>query len=230
MRDLLIITPTRGRPDSARRLIDAVAATRTADTCLALAMDDDDRSYDDPYWESLPDWVDVIRGPRQGCPAWTNQVADMYQGGFRALASLGDDHVPETLGWDTILLGTIDAMGGTGLAFGDDCLQHELLATAPVISADIVQALGWFMLPGIKHVYADNIWMEIAQGAGCLRYVPDVVIRHLHWSAGTAPMDQLYAERGHLWAGDEQTWRNWQAEDKAIDVEKVRALVPAGGG
>ena len=65
LRDLLIITPTRGRPRNADRLIGAVEATRTAQTDLILAIDDDDDSY-----ANLRMGARVIRGARQTCTAW----------------------------------------------------------------------------------------------------------------------------------------------------------------
>jgi hypothetical protein len=222
MRDLLIITPTRGRPASAQRLINAVQSTATAQTDLVLAVDDDDLGTYEPL--SLTGQAYLMSGPRTTCPAWTNRVAARYEGEYRAFASLGDDHVPETPGWDSILLGAIDAMGGTGLAFGWDCVRPDQLATAPVISASIVAALGWLMLPTVQHVFADDCWTEIAREAGCLRYVPEVIIRHLHWSNGTAPRDVTYLERDHLWPADEAAYHAWQREGKAADVEKVRAL------
>src|SRR5580704_18725084 len=115
MRDLLIITPTRGRPGNARRLADAVAATCTADTELLFAVDDDDASYDD-----VPINAAMIRGPRKTCPAWSNWLAAEYGPGYRAVASLGDDHLPRTRGWDTLMLDALDGMGGTGIVYGDD--------------------------------------------------------------------------------------------------------------
>ena len=42
MRDLLVITPSRGRPDGMKRLAHAVAATAQAETDLIFAVDDDD--------------------------------------------------------------------------------------------------------------------------------------------------------------------------------------------
>lgn len=222
MRDLLIVTPTRQRPDSARRLAAAVAQTATADTVLLLAIDDDDPSYDDGIAGAQ-----VIRGPRRSCVQWSNLVAAEYGPRYRAVASLGDDHVPETPGWDSRLLAAIDGMGGTGIAYGDDGLQHENLPTAPVVSTDIVTALGWLFLPQVAHFFADNAWKDIAQGAGCLRYLPDVVIRHLHCCNGAAPRDQVYAAEEPAMEPDRAAYEAWRADPSgmAAGVAKVRALM-----
>ena len=222
LRDCLIITPTRQRKDNAQRLIDSVAATATAQTDLILAVDDDDAHS---YTGLRAGRARVLVGPRQTCPAWTNQIARDYGGGYRALASLGDDHVPETYGWDSLLLGAIDAMGGTGIAYGDDCLQHEKLPTAPVISSDIVVALGWLFLPGLTHFYCDDVWKALAE-PDLLAYVPEVIIRHLHFSVGTAPRDGTYAEAEPSMGADAAAYGAWYHDPagRLAAREKVRRL------
>ena len=222
MRDLLIITPTRGRPGSAQRLAFAVLATATAATDLILAIDDDDPSYDDL---AAGERLMLIRGPRMTCPAWTNKVAGFMGDQYRALASLGDDHVPLTPGWDTLMLDAIAGMGGTGIAYGDDGLQHENLPTAPVISSDIPAVLGWMMLPACWHLFCDNVWLDLGRAAGCLRYLPQVAIRHLHYTSGLSPLDATYAEAAPSWAPDEAAYHAWRRDEMAADVEKIRKLL-----
>lgn len=224
MRDLLIITPTRQRPDSARRLARAVTETATADTVLLLAVDDDDPSYDGGV-----EGAQIIRGPRLNCVKWSNLLAARHGPGYRAVASLGDDHVPLTYGWDSALLEAIDDMGGTGIAYGDDTLQHDNLPTAPVISTDIPAALGWLFHPGMLHYYCDNAWKDVAAGAGCLAYRPDVTVQHLHYSAGTAPRDPVYADEEPAMEPDRATYEAWRAspDGMAADVARVRALMAA---
>lgn len=224
MRDLLIVTPTRQRPDSARRLAAAVRDTATAGTVLMLAVDDDDPSYGDGV-----EGAEIIRGPRRSCVQWSNLIAAEHGPGYRAVASLGDDHVPETPGWDTALLAAIDAMGGTGIAYGDDALQGQNLPTAPVVSSDIVAALGWLFLPQMRHFFCDNAWKDIAQGAGCLAWLPGVVVRHLHCCNGTAPHDAVYASEEPAMEPDRATYEAWRdhPDGMAADVAKVRALMAA---
>lgn len=221
MRDLLVITPTRGRPASARRLTDAVMDTATAATDLVFAIDDDDLSYDGL---SAGERAMQVHGPRRTCTEWTNQIASFMGDQYRALASLGDDHVPVTPGWDTMLLAAIDDMGGTGIAYGDDGLQGEFLPTAPVISSDIIATLGWMFWPPIVHVFADNVWLDLGREAECLRYVPGVRIEHLHYTSGLSPHDQTYADRDPFWAQDEAAYHAWRRDSLAADAEKIRRL------
>ncbi len=109
MRDLLIITPSRRRPASVKRLTEAVAETCTARTDLVFAFDDDDPDVPDSI--AAAGAAAHVTGPRQSMCAWTNVVAAEHVGEYRALASLGDDHVPRTKGWDTMLLESLDRSG-----------------------------------------------------------------------------------------------------------------------
>ena len=224
MRDLLIITPTRGRPANALRLAEAVADTCTAQTDLAFAIDDDDTSYD-----NIPIGATVVRGPRKTCPAWSNWIAAEYGHEYRAVASLGDDHLPRTKGWDTLMLDALGSLGGTGIVYGDDIGQGVNLPTAPVISSDIPAALGWLFLPTARHLFCDNTWLDLGREAGCLRYLPGVVIEHLHYSRGASPHDRTYEETRGAWAADEVAYQAWRLGGMAADVDKIRKLrTPAG--
>jgi hypothetical protein len=229
MRDLLIITPTRKRLKNAQRLVDAVAGTVTMQTDLVLAVDaDDEQSYAGKL--RLAPNVKVVMGPRKTCIEWTNKLAAEMGKDYRALASFGDDHAPLTHGWDAHLLAAIDEMGGTGIAYGNDTAQGQNLPTAPVVSTEIVTALGWFMYPGFGHFFADNVWKDIAMEASCLAYLPQVIIKHNHFAFGTAAPDATYAEAAPAWAADEPAYWSWRSspDGLAADVKKVRALCQRG--
>jgi hypothetical protein len=224
VRDLLIITPSRRRPASVKRLTEAVEQTCTADTDLIFAFDDDDPELE----ASVAAAGNSIHahGPRQSMCAWTNLIAHDYAGDFRAIASLGDDHVPRTKGWDTMLLDGLDRFGGTGIAYGNDELAPDL-PTAAVVTSDIVKALGWMCLPGLSSYCPDNVWFDLGDGAGCLVHRMDVIIAHLHWTSGLAPGDETYAEAGgfRLEHPDWAVYQAWRNERMADDVAIVKGLL-----
>lgn len=107
------------------------------------------------------------------------------------LGFMGDDHIPRTPEWD-IQVSTALSELGTGLVYGDDLLQHERLPTAAFMTKDIIQALGYMVPPEFKHLYVDDWWKEVATRAGCLRYLPEVIIEHLHYLVGKAEKDETY--------------------------------------
>lgn len=225
MRDLLIITPSRRRPSSVKRLTEAVADTCTAQTDLIFAFDDDDPDLKASI-KAAGGMPRPFVGPRRSMCAWTNHVAAAYASGYRALASLGDDHVPRTKGWDTMLLDSLDTFGGTGIAYGNDELAPDL-PTAAVVTSDIVKALGWMCLPGLSSYCPDNVWFDLGDGAGCLVHRMDVIIAHLHWTSGLAPGDETYADAGgfRLEHPDWAVYQAWRSERMAQDVATVKGLM-----
>lgn len=224
MRDLLVITPTRGRLASAIRLADAIRQTSELDTQLTFGIDADDHSYDGLEGD-LPD-VWFVRGTRRTYSTWTNDLAGMNGDRFRYLASLSDDHLPETKGWDRLLIEANDLAGGTGIVYGNDMLQGVNLPTAWVVSSDIVRALGWMTLPQLDHMFCDNVTLDIAANAGCLAYMNEVIIRHLHYTAGLSQVDQTARDGMATWAHDEAAYHAWKRDGMAADVAKVKALLP----
>jgi hypothetical protein len=158
---------------------------------------------------------------------WTNRIAAVNAGEYRAFASLGDDHVPRTQGWDGLLLDALCDLNdsGTGIAYGDDLHQGQRLPTAPVVSADIVEALGWMCEPSLAHMYVDNVWRDLGRGAGCLAYVPGVVVEHCHPDAGKASPDGTYAESRSAETADREAYGRWQRERMADDAAAVKALL-----
>ena len=68
----------------------------------------------------------------------TNEVAVRRAGEYPFLASLGDDMVPRTPGWDRALIRGIERMGGTGIVYPWDGIREDI-PEAVVLSSDIVR-------------------------------------------------------------------------------------------
>jgi hypothetical protein len=222
VRDLLVITPSRGRPERLREMLSATLGLSRAETDVAVAIDDDQAvMYAGVSTDPNVEW---FTGRRDTLSGWTNRLAMLYARQYRALASFGDDHLPRTEGWDARLLAAIDAMGGTGIAYGNDLIFGEGLPTAPVISSDIVRALGWMCLPSLRHMAVDLVWKDLGIGADCLAYVPGVTIEHVHWCAGKAPLDPVYAESEAGKEADRARYFAWRDNGMAADVDKILAL------
>ena len=230
MRDLLVITPSRGRPHGMRRLADAIRDTARAETDLFFATDDDDPASAGAALaagEALGDRVRLVHGPRQTLIEWTNQIAAAEAPNYRALASFGDDHVPRTEGWDVQMLATLEERG-PGIAYADDLnprnYQGGPMVTAPVMSSQIVTALGWMCYPPLIHFYADNIWEDLGRDAGCLYWLPGIVIDHRHYTVtGEAP-DATYSQAHASWDQDQRAFFQWREHHRAGDSATVRKI------
>jgi hypothetical protein len=223
--DLLIIVPSRGRPANVRRLIQALAQTMQSRAELALGLDDDDPTVPETCAAvaDAPFPVSLHTGRRNTWAGWTNDIAIPAADRFRALCSLGDDHVPLTQAWDTQLIGAIDTVGGTGFAYANDLLQGYRLPTAVMVSSDIVRALGWLCQPSLRHYFADNVWLALGESAECITYLPSVTIEHRH-RVRTGQSDATYSEASAHWQADRAAYHAWCQEQQAADVLKIKEL------
>lgn len=228
MADLTVIVPSRERPTAAGPLVEAFKATCTTDTRLVFAVDESDPTQQD--------YIDVAFGANWPvsvfvCPSRTmvealNHAAGalLADGAGFAIGFLGDDHCPRTVGWDTAYLETLHALG-TGMVYGDDLLQGERIPTQVAMTSDIVSTLGHMAPPVLTHLYVDNYWLDLGRQAGCLRYLPDVVVEHRHPFAGKAAMDAGYARVNDagMYDRDGQAYAAY-APQLATDIAKVKAL------
>ncbi len=231
--DLLVIVPSRGRPQNIARLLDAVHGTAKAETHVHVAVDDDDEELSryEYVMKQAGGEHDVLEtGPRKGLCAWTNEVAVRRAGEYPFLASFGDDMVPRTPGWDKALIRGIGRLGGTGFTYPWDSTREDV-PEACVMSSDIVAALGWMALPDCQHWYIDNAWADLGRGAGCLRHLRAIAVDHLNVVVhGKA--DATARDNGRSLDADRDAYFRWRAERMAADIATIvklreRALQPA---
>jgi hypothetical protein len=221
---LLVIVPSRGRPGRFAELVAAIRATRTAGTSVVVGLDGDDSRLGEYLGGPKGTDVEYVVGDRKSLTGWTNTIArDRITHGYTHYASFGDDHLPRIRGWDAALM---DA-AGNGISYGDDLAMGENLATAPVMNVNIVRALGWMCHPKMNHYCIDNVWTDLGRAAGCLTYCPDVVVEHLHYSSGKAPVDATYTDAGGFSPDhpDYRAYLEWQQTQRPLDVAKIQAVL-----
>ena len=223
-----VVVPTRGRPQNITRLL-ATWHETGATAQLVVALDDDDPQLD-AYLEALDDdirlrEVHVVTGTRLRMNGTLNAVAVQLLDrvleppvGTPArlpdvIGFMGDDHLPRTHGWDQLVEDALDDLG-VGLVYGDDLIQRQNLPTAVFMSAPIVRALGYMAPPVLKHLFLDNYWRDLGLASGRLRYLPSVVIEHLHPIAGKAEHDETYAQANasETWTHDEAAYAAFVAD------------------
>jgi hypothetical protein len=182
---MLMIVPTRNRPASVVRTLEAFKETaKVSDILFGIDFDDaSDYTISEQFIE---------RGPRIRMNGTLNAIANKYKDDYDYLGFMGDDHLPQTEGWDEKIIKEIGDR--PGFSYGNDILQGKRLATAVVMSSSIVKAIGYMAPPVLVHLYLDNFWMDMGKRIGSLHYRDDVVIEHLHFMNGKSAMDEGYAE------------------------------------
>lgn len=222
--ELVVIVPSRGRPEQAAQLQFAFGETCTAATQLVFALDDTDPTL---YgYRKFAMAYDV--GPSTTMNEALQRAAAHNVATRRpfAVGFMGDDHRPRTVGWDSAYLAALRELGA-GLVYGNDLLQGERLPTQVAMTADIVRALGRMAPTELRHLYLDDYWLALGRTAQAIRYLPDVIVEHVHPAAGKTAWTDQYRK-----VNDTAMYEHDQAAlgayidrgDLARDVASVRAL------
>lgn len=162
-------------------------------------------------------WQAHVGDPLGGCTPIVREFFALYPS-LQWYGLLGDDVVPRTLAWDVKL---VEAALPDGLAYADDGFQGEKLATHPVIAGELVRAIGFLAPPELDHSFVDTVLHEIARETGRLRFLPHVVLEHLHPAAGKAPEDATYRYR-ETFERDRRAFERFMATRFRRVVARVR--------
>ena len=216
----LVIVPSRSRPDSIDRAVKFLKETSIiSDICVAI---DDDQA--DLY--PRLDGVIYEVNPRLRMNGTLNLVANKYADKYETIFFMGDDHLPQTLQWDHFLSGAI-ASKGYGVAYGNDLFQGKNLATAVMMSTNIIKSFGFMAPPKLVHLFMDNFWMLLGMDLDSIWYFDDVIIEHLHYLAGKSQVDAGYIENNaqDVGSADQKELQRYVAEEYPADLAKFKESI-----
>lgn len=227
---LLVLLPTRNRGVKTRECLQAwVENSKNSD--LVLCVDDDD--VDLPLYQVLSEEFNVkLRvGPRlRMCPTLNASVEDFIND-YDHYAFIGDDHRFRTPDWDLSAMEALDTKtNGWGIWYGNDLLKGQELPTAAVMGGNLVRHLGYMSLPGLTHLYLDDFWKMLGENINALIYDNDVIIEHMHFTAGKSEQDQMYAEVNDpkMFHKDSVIFHEWRLNkmpSQVLEINKARGLV-----
>jgi glycosyltransferase involved in cell wall biosynthesis len=216
-----ILLPTRNRSENLTRFIDSVL-----DTCsdpklmeFAIKLDyDDTTSFPiiNKYEEKYPGSFRVLTSARANSmgKVW-NDCTKIATGELIMMGS--DDFIYRTKGWDAVIRDLFTKSKDKILyVFGEDGIQHGRIGTHGVIHRKWLDIAGYYV-PEELITHCHDLWLDfISMRIGRKIYVPSLVFEHCHYSAGKAPMDDVYkwlAEREGL---DRDLWN--QTTTKRNDI------------
>lgn len=228
MSDLVVIVPTRGRPEIVSEMAEAFTATCTASTKLVFAVHSDDPRLAEyeaalrPFSPSPLVTYAIAAGPAVDMVGALNSVAWAYAHGAVeeaapfAIAPMGDARRPRTAGWDRAYVDALHDLGA-GIVYGDDLVDGEVPPVQVAVTSDIVRALGYMAPPRLRSAYVDSFWLQLGTAAGCLHRLPGIVVEH---SPAAGEVDD---PAGHAW--DRTVFWGWRRWRMPADVVKVRDVV-----
>jgi len=211
--DLIVLIPTRGRPDNAVALEQAFVDTNTKAKRFYIVDFSDETKKE--YTYKLPvESVIMIHNETGGMAYPLNYIARQFTGEFDNFAWMGDDHRPRTANWDELFVEQL--YSGSDIVYGNDLFQGSALPTAVALSGKIVEALQGIVPDTLRHLYLDNFYLKLGQDLGKIKYMPEVIIEHCHAFNGKAPMDENYARVNapEVYSADKAAFDNYIVSDQ----------------
>lgn len=215
----LVIVPIRKRPEQLKRFIESFDST-VDDADLMFVMDGDDDSYEGFDFKGH---ACATISPRATVVQKLNEAAGQMVDSYDYLMTQGDDCEFVTPHWDTKLVAAMRDLG-SGWVYANNQRRKDI-PEAWMTSTDVVKSLGWFAPPFLNHYYVDNVISVLGKRTSLLRYVPDVLIPHHHYTTeGGDAYDPLYKECETLFGEvDLKAFQGWvNGNQAALDVSRLR--------
>jgi hypothetical protein len=132
-----------GRVKMFEKMVKSFVETRELNTHLIASFDDEDKD--------IEKYLDICSEYRINClSSFGDNVTHHFNNAYQAFKDYdyfhmtNDDVVYKTKGWDKLLTDVLKDK--PGIAYGDDSIQGQNLPTFPMISGDIVRAVGYLQM------------------------------------------------------------------------------------
>lgn len=221
-----LLTPSRGRLWSLKRLTDSVFTTARvpSDVEVIVYNDNDDNSYD--AWE-LPQNVRIYKPAKRQILSQLWQLAyEKAQGPIYMLCN--DDVVFQTPLWDVKVKQAFEPyLDKIVLVYGDDGdpNQKKNFAAHPFIHENWVKAVGRYLPPYFSGDFVDTWLNEMADGVG-RKVKINAYFEHMHPAFHKGELDLTHAERLVKHWKDNMPQKYLDAlPERQADTEKLRQFI-----
>ncbi len=228
MNPICVMLPSRGRPEKLKECLDSFLQTGTGLADIFVLLDSDDPALPGyGYLGGIGGNVTLMIGP----PARVGPKLNWFWGlmpWYESYLLMGDDVRSETTGWDEKLLTALrEKLGGWGLTYGTD-YWGEMHANHPLISGNILKAIGYYALEGLEHAYLDTVLFSLCKTLGKTFYCPEVSFPHLHHVKGLSVRDETYIRAEETLKPGQDISTKWHKRGGLDrDLAKVREAMGA---
>lgn len=144
-------------------------------------------------------------------------IADSY----RFMAFVGDDIIFKTP-WESEFISYLSSVPA-GLAYcNTNDAQRGRLATHPVITTNMIKAVGFYGCPAVHHNFFDNFWMQVCLDLGYIGYNDAIIWDHSRF--GWTP-DSIYNKVMDLLEPDSERFRQYMETSYKEDLQKIKNAV-----
>lgn len=218
MTRIAILTPTRGRPEQCRRMVESAFRTSTkhVDIHLAVCKEDNWRAYS----EMVANFKPVEKEPRDGygiktvsVPDWPtvqswNHLALFPDVQSADLVMLGaDDMVFSTEGWDKALIDHYNALENKIHVYHLQDSRSSDGTPHPIVTREYIDAMGYFIPPIFLHWFCDTWTVAISRSVGAFTQLKGYALTH------DKPSDRGEADETH----NRIRMAGWHERDKYVN-------------
>jgi len=201
---IAILTPSRGRPEKLERFIKSVDKTSSTENTIYhfVGVDRNDpeletylSSYKKTREELLHNFIILNSSEQKPVGIIWNDLQRLAEGMYHPDYYImgNDDLVYQTNNWDIILEKTIRQLKDPyHVLWFNDGINGDKLAAFPIVSKEWVKAVGSFC-PTIFEFLCNDLWIfDVAKSLDHLKFIPEVVTEHLHFSQNKSLNDSTY--------------------------------------
>lgn len=211
---ILIVVPSRGRPDNAERLLEAIETTAQNPVEVTFAVDEDD-----PTKDQYPvGYTTIVKGGSM--VAALNEVAVAEAENYPYIGFLGDDTLPHEFWYGRIIYALESTKNS--IVYGNDLIQGPNLPTGVFMDSNIIKTLGYMAPPQQNHLFVDNYWKVLGESLRTLIYVDDAIIEHLHPLVEKAESDATYDKVNSVWGKDQESFYDHMKYRFIEDLDKLQ--------
>jgi hypothetical protein len=227
MRDKIgVVVPVRdggvGRAERLKGMIDSWEEQSEGYSDLHIIIDDDE--VDIFEWLKSDKRIKSITTQSKDNTLMQkiNTIALDIAENYKYVAFSADD-IRYVTPWENLFVNYLKSVP-YGVVYGNDTIQGENLGTHPCVSSNLVRVLGFFGCPVVAHNYFDNFWMSVGNRTGNIKYLPMVVMSHIHPLSGKTTYDSLNVKVENLMISDQENFIKYIQENFENDIKKVESL------
>ena len=224
--NITLLTPTRKRPLLLQRMFDSAIETAKYPDLIEMSVYvDKDDLITQEHLKTMKGNIKVTIGDRIVLSHTPNEAYKKASSDI--IMGAADDLIFRSKDWDERVMNIFNQYEDKiVLIFPNDLLQGDRLATTFFLHRIWIETLGYYLPPYFSYEYAD-VWIDAVSKALNRRiYLRDVIVEHMHYSAGKAKMDETYTEGIARGQRDNVQLIYGQLADKRLeDFQKLRRVM-----
>jgi len=183
MKNILIVHPTRGRPEQAKKIYDNITSLKSPENTITyiMAVDNDDPEL--AGYRALPKEIQIITGDNNGCVAAANSAYDRDLIARHDFVILASDDIYFPANWDIELIKVFDEVGYDKAIKTTNQFQGDLdLLNLQIGGSQFFLDYGTFFWPEYVSVYADQDITYWAKKNGRYIQARHLLFPHMQYS------------------------------------------------